>query len=60
MEKILAVLKSTQAKRFYWTTADGLIALAIVAVGEFDAVWVPILTAILISITKEINNRLSQ
>lgn len=56
-DTIIKVLTSKQAKRFYWTTFDGALALLIVILGEMSAAWIPILTGILIFISKEINNR---
>lgn len=60
MNKIKEVLLSKQARRFYWTFADGFVAFAIVWVGGINLWWAPLVMALLTSLTKEVNNRLSQ
>lgn len=54
------VLVSKQARRFYWLTANGFIGLVLVAVTKADILYAPIIIALLNSLTKEINNFLSQ
>jgi hypothetical protein len=60
MEKIKKFLLSKQAKRLYWTTAGGFVALALVYVSGESLWWTPLATAILTGITKEINSYLSR
>jgi hypothetical protein len=56
-DKIIAVLTSTTAKRFYWQTANGLIGLTISAVLELNLAYAAVIVAILNGVTKEINNK---
>lgn len=60
MEKLKEILLSKQAKRLYWTTAGGFVALALVYVSGLNTWYVPVLTAILTGLTKEINTYLSK
>jgi hypothetical protein len=57
--KLIEVLKSKQAKRFYWNTLNGAIGIAIVYFTEIDVVYAPLIIAALNYATKEINNKLS-
>lgn len=58
-EKLKKILTSKAAKRLYWTTAGGFVALALVYVSGESLWWTPLATAILTGITKEINNKTS-
>jgi hypothetical protein len=58
-DKLIEVLKSKQAKRFYWTTFNGALGIAIVYFGELQVVYAPFIIATLQLISKEINNKLS-
>jgi hypothetical protein len=60
MQKLKAFLTSTPLKRFYWTTADGFLGYAIVWVGGLDYLWTPIVIAVLVGITKGLNNYYSE
>ena len=59
MEKIKAILLSVPAKRLYWTTAGGFVALALVYFQGLNVWYVPLITAILTGISKEVNNKIS-
>jgi hypothetical protein len=56
-DKIIAVLTSTAAKRFYWQTANGLIGLSIAVILDLNLVYGAVIVAVLNGITKEINTR---
>jgi len=60
MNTIIDFLKSKQAKRFYWQTANGAIGLIIVYFTELNWAYAPIIISALNLATKEINNYLSQ
>ena len=60
MQKLKEILTSKFAKRLYWTTAGGFVALAVVYVSGIDMWWTPLAIAILTGLTKEVNNRLSE
>ena len=60
MEKLKEVLLSKQAKRFYWTTFAGFLGLLIIYFQGLSYAWVPVATAIIAGITKEVNNYLSE
>jgi hypothetical protein len=56
-DKIIKILTSTTAKRFYWQTFNGLIGLTISAVLELNLAYAAVIVAVLNGITKEINTR---
>jgi hypothetical protein len=60
MESILEFLKSSTAKRFYWTTFAGFLGLAVIYLEGINWVYAPMLIALIAGITKEINNRISK
>ena len=60
MEKLKEVLLSKQAKRFLWTTFAGFLGLLIIYVQGLSYAWVPVATAVIAGITKEVNNYLSE
>ena len=56
-ENLKKILLSNKAKAFYWTTANGFIAILAVGLAEFDWYFVPILLALLNGLTKFINQK---
>lgn len=50
------LLNSKQARRFYWTTFNGFIAVLIIGISEIDIAYAPFIVAFLQLISKEINN----
>lgn len=59
MERLKKIFTSNVAKRLYWNTGAGLVALALVFVSGINLWWTPLAMAILNGISKEINNALS-
>ncbi len=57
MDKIISILTSTVAKRFYWTTFAGFLGLVAVYVSGIDSIYTPIIIAIIAGATKEINSK---
>jgi len=55
--KLQQVLTSNRAKTFYWGTANGVIALAVMYFSDISWAYAPIVIAGLNMITKEINKR---
>lgn len=55
MERLKQFLLSSRAKTFYWQTANGFVALAIVFFADIEWQYTPILIAVLNAITKYIN-----
>jgi len=51
------VLTSNKAKAFYWTTANGVIALLVMYFTDVNWVYAPVVIAGLNMLTKEINRR---
>lgn len=55
MEKVISVLKSNQAKTFYWTTLNSVIALVVLYLQGESFVYAPVVIAGLNLVTKAIN-----
>jgi len=56
MQKVLDFfLHSTDAKRFYWNTLAGFLALAAVFAGNLDWEYAPLLFALINGIMKKLN-----
>lgn len=60
MNYLMEFFASKQVKRFAWTTLAGFLGLAVVYIGNLDFWWVPVVTAIVAGITKELNTYLSE
>lgn len=59
-EKLKAFATSNAVKRALWVMLAAILSQAVVYLGGLDEVWAVILTGVLASITKSINNYLSE
>jgi hypothetical protein len=57
MEFIKNLYNDNRVKTACWTIANAFIVIAIVALAELNAVWVPLMLALLNMATKEINKK---
>ena len=59
-EKIKAFLTSNAVKRALWVMLAAILSQAVIYLGGLDEIWAVILTGVLASLTKSINNYLSE
>jgi hypothetical protein len=57
MDYIKNLLEDNRVKTALWTIVNAFIVIAIVALAELNAVWVPLMLALLNMATKEINKK---
>jgi hypothetical protein len=57
MSYVKDFLGSTIVKRFAWTALAGFLALVLAYVANLDFWWVPVATAVISGITKELNSK---
>ena len=57
MEQVKAFLIGTVAKRFYWNTLAGFLAVVVIVVADTNWVYAPIIAAVLNGAMKEINSK---
>jgi hypothetical protein len=57
MEFIKNLYEDNRVKTALWTIVNAFIVIAIVALAELNAVWVPLMLALLNMATKEINKK---
>jgi hypothetical protein len=57
MNYLIDFLTSNTAKRFYWVTFAGFLSLVAVAISGIDWKYAPIVTGIIATITKDLNNK---
>ena len=57
MEFIKNLYNDNRVKTALWTIVNAFIVIAIVALAELNAVWVPLMLALLNMATKEINKK---
>ena len=60
MEKLIKLLKSNQAKAFYWTTLNGILSLVLLYLTDNNVAYMAILVPMLNSITKSINKKIKE
>ncbi len=58
MNKLKELLKSNQAKAFYWTTLNGILSLVLLYLTDNNVAYIAILVPMLNSITKSINKKI--
>jgi len=57
MNTLIEFLKGSTAKRFYWQTFDGFLGLVVVFLGGIDWIYAPVIIALIIGLTKELNKK---
>ena len=56
-EKIVEFLSSTPVKRFAWQTLGGALGLVVIVLTDTNWIYAPLVIALILGLTKEINNR---